>query len=108
MPVSKCLSCNAQFHWDWEDAFLKFGFGDGDQIVMTEAVADVLRGAGYTVQVMPWGIHNVVIDSILKNGVEQLLMHCIRFGYDSPRDYLPKKLIRLLDRHLAANAEVAV
>jgi hypothetical protein len=35
-------------------------------------------------------------------------MQRIRFGYDEPRDYLPKKLIRLLDRELPEHAEVMV
>lgn len=73
---------------------------------MTEAVADVLRAAGYTVTIEPWGIHNVVIDSITKGGVELIPFQRIRFGYDNPRDYLPKKIVRLLDRELRANGEV--
>jgi hypothetical protein len=52
MPVTNCPHCNCDFQWNWEDAFLKF-------------------------------------------------------GYDDPREYLPKKLIRLLDRELPANGEVA-
>lgn len=106
MPVTKCPQCGGAYPWSWEDAFEKFGFGDGEGVVMTEAVADVLRTAGYTVSVEPWGIHNVVIDSITKSGVEQIPFQRIRFGYDDPRDYLPKKLVRLLDRELSATAEV--
>lgn len=86
---------------------MKFGFGDGASGFLTEHVADVLRKSGYTVNIEPWGIHNVVIDSICKGGVELIPMHRIRFGYDEPRDYLPKKLIRLLDRELSAKREVA-
>lgn len=107
MPVTNCPHCKSPYDWSWEDAFLKFGFGDGDDAVMTETVADVLRNAGYGVEVLPWGFHNDVIHSVLLDGVEQIPMRRIRFGYDDPRDYLPKKLIRLLDRALPENGEVA-
>ena len=107
MPVTKCPHCFGDYYWSWEDAFLKFGFGDGEAVVMTQAVAEVLRKAGYAVNVVPWGLHNVVIDSILKGGIELIPMQRIRFGYDEPRDYLPKKVIRLLDRELSNKAEVA-
>lgn len=86
---------------------MKFGFRDGANGHLTECVADVLRKAGYTVTVEPWGIHNVVIDSIRKGGIELIPLQRIRFGYDQPRAYLPKKLIRLLDRELSGNREVA-
>ena len=49
MPVTKCPQCGGAYPWSWEDAFEKFGFGDGEGVVMTEVVADVLRTAGYTV-----------------------------------------------------------
>lgn len=81
MPVTKCPHCFGDYHWSWEDAFLKFGFGDGEAAVMTHAVAEILRKAGYAVNVVPWGL-------------------------DEPRDYLPKKIIRLLDRGLSNKAEV--
>jgi len=85
---------------------MKFGFGDGDGVVMTEAVADVLRNAGYLVKVVPWGFHNVVINSILKADIEQIPQESIRFGYDEPRDYLPEAIINLLDQHLDEYTEV--
>lgn len=107
MPVTECPHCFGEYRWDWEDAFLKFGFGDGANGFLTDIVADLLRAAGYTVNVVPWGIHNVVIDSIRKGGIELIPLDRIRFGYDEPRDYLPKKLIRLLDRELNATKEVA-
>lgn len=87
---------------------MKFGFGDGANGFLTEKVADALRKAGYTVKVEPWGFHNVVIDSICKGGIELIPMQRIRFGYDEPRGYLPKKLIRLLDRQFPEHAEVMV
>lgn len=87
---------------------MKFGFRDGANGHLTECVADVLRKkAGYTVTVEPWGIHNVVINSICKGGIELIPVQRIRFGYVEPRNYLPKKLIRLLDRELSASRDVA-
>ena len=35
--------------WSWEEAFDKFGFEDGDGLVMTDVVAAVLQDAGYSV-----------------------------------------------------------
>lgn len=105
MPVTKCAHCNSDFQWDWEDAFLKFGFGDGADGYLTGVVANALRSGGYVVKVEAWGIHNEVIDSIAKAGVELIPFQRIRYGYDNPRDYLPKKLVRLLDRLLPANGE---
>ena len=107
MPTSTCPYCDSDFHWIWDDAFMKFGFRDGANGFLTEHVAEVLRKAGYTVTVEPWGIHNVVIDSIRKGGIELIPVQRIRFGYVEPRNYLPRKLIRLLDRELSANREVA-
>lgn len=107
MPTSTCPFCAAHFRWNWDEAFLKFGFGDGAAGYLTKHVAHALRHAGYTVNVSPWGMHNEVIDSIQKNGIELIPLERIRFGYEEPRDYLPKKLIRLLDRELPDGKEVA-
>lgn len=83
--------------WSWEEAFDKFGFEDGDGLVMTDVVAAVLRDSGYSVIAKTWGSHNVVIVSIKDaNGVEQIPTD-ISIGYDEPRDYLPESVIALLD-----------
>lgn len=107
MPISHCRYCNSEFRWSWEEAFDKFGFGDGDSNVMTEVVAKVLDGAGYAVETSAWGLHNVVIRSIRKQGVEQIPAQGIRFGYDNPRDYLPQAIIDLLDRELSGEGVVS-
>ncbi len=86
MPKSICRTCNnATLDWSWTEAFDKFGFNDGDGQVMTEHVADILRFAGYTVLVEPWGFHNVTIASIKLGGVEQIPFDHITFGYDEIR-----------------------
>lgn len=84
--------------WSWEEAFDKFGFDDGDGLVMTDTVVRVLADAGYNVTAEPWGSHNVVIFSIKDaSGVEQIPTD-INLGYDEPRDYLPEAIITLLDQ----------
>lgn len=85
--------------WSWEEAFDKFGFEDGDGLVMTDVVVDVLHDAGYNVSAEPWGSHNVTNFSIEDaNGVEQIPTD-ISIGSDDPRDYLPDTIISLLDAH---------
>ena len=101
-----CPHCNQACHWTWEDAFDKFGFDDGDGLVMTEVVADALRAAGYEVKVQPWGIHNVVITVISRNGTV-LVPESVNVGYDDPRDYLPTELVALLDEAFPEGSEVA-
>lgn len=84
-------------NWQWEEAFDKFGFNDGDGVVMTEVVADALRKAGLAVTTSAWGWHNIVIDSIKRDGTP-LFPDTVTLGYDNPRDYLPEDVIALLDR----------
>ena len=91
-----CESCAALHEWTWAEAFDKFGFGDGDGLVMTSAVADILIAAGYAVETAHWGLHNVIITSIKRDGVEQIPAGT-RIGYDDPRGYLPADIAILLD-----------
>ena len=106
MPFTTCANCGGSYAWQWEDAFDKFGFGDGGGQVMTGDVAQVLREAGYIVEPHPWGAHNIVIGSIKRNGRE-LIPQGVEIGYGDPREYLPKTIVRLLDEKLPADAEVA-
>lgn len=105
MPSTECHACLGFYWWRWEEAFDKFGFGDGDGQVMTEAVADTLRAAGYVVETERWGLHNIVIVSIERDGVEQIPDAAIT-GYDNPRDYLPPAIVALLDEKLPEDGEV--
>ena len=50
--------------WEWEDAFSKFGFGDGDGINHTQTIADFIETLGYEVECDSWGIHNFMIFDI--------------------------------------------
>ena len=105
MPRSICARCGGKLRWRWEEAFDKFGFGDGDGQVMTDDVALVLQAAGYVVSVSPWGLKNITIYSIKRDGTELIPEHA-NVGYGDPRQYLPKHLVRLLDRKLPADGKV--
>lgn len=95
-PFATCPTCGAPHAWTWEEAFDKFGFGDGDGLVLTDIVADALREAGYRVEVHPWGMHNVVITGISRADTS-LIPETATVGYDNPRGYLPGDIIELLD-----------
>lgn len=96
MATSECDYCGNEFYWNWEEAFDKFGFNDGDGQIETWQVEDVLIDAGYTVKKLKWGLHNLLITSIKKNGVEQIPTSA-NVGYDEPREYLPVEIVELLD-----------
>lgn len=107
MSVSTCPTCLNTVDWSWEEAFDKFGFNDGDGLVMTEQVAAALRAHGYTVVVEAWGIHNVTIASIKTDMGEEIIpFESINFGYDDARDYLPKHIVSVLDAAFADGEEV--
>lgn len=99
--ISHCDTCGSQVVWSWTEAFEKFGFGDGDGLIETWQVEDVLTAAGYEVNVEGWGFHNTVIVSIKKDGTEQIPYDRpgFTFGYDDPRSYLPPEIVTLLDEH---------
>lgn len=98
MPISECNICGGSIGWNWEEAFCKFGFMDGDGQVETWNVADTLTEAGYEVTVHEWGCHNTIITQIKRNGVEKISEQ-VTVGYDDPRDYLPARIVKLLDKN---------
>lgn len=89
--------------WTWEEAFDKFGFGDGDGDIMTWTVAKALQDEGYYVEVQPWGLHNTIINVITKDGEHKIPYDNITLGYDNPREYLPKEVIEILDKKFPKN-----
>ena len=105
MSITNCPTCHHDHSWTWEEAFEKFGFEDGDGLIMTETVANTLRAAGYIVIVEPWGCHNITIASI-KRGEKEIIPLKANLGYDDPRTYLPKKIIGLLDAAFPGHGEV--
>jgi len=97
MPIETCDHCHCDVVWSWTEAFDKFGFCDGDGLVMTEEVAYALRDRGYRVETRQWGLHNTVISSIRRGTVELIPHGEISFGYSDPRDYLPGEIFAILD-----------
>ena len=83
------------YQWIWEEAFYKFGFDDGDGLVMTYDVADFITSLGYDVDV-DGDLHNSMIISILVGGKE-LLNESTFNGDSNLREYLPKELVAQLD-----------
>ena len=52
--------------WQWEEAFDKFGFGDGDGPNFTSEVAGAIQGKfGYECKLDTWGMHNFMIMSVV-------------------------------------------
>ena len=83
--------------WQWEDAFDKFGFGDGDGANFTHEVEDFLLKHGWTAVADWWGIHNYMIIELTGPNGEKPMADAV-VGYDNPREYLPKELIDKLDK----------
>ena len=86
--------------WSWEEAFCKFGFGDGDGLVMTHEVVNALNAAGYTATSIRWGLHNTIIESIIDQKGNELIPDTAVLGYDNPREYLPSQIREILDAAL--------
>ena len=99
--------------WEWQEAFHKFGFHDGDEWVGTSLVAQYLEELGYDVDYEGWGMHNITIIKLAKDG-KSLLPHYdaegnyiegnsetekIKYGYDEPETYLPADLVKKLNEH---------
>tara|TARA_R100001086_G_scaffold244261_2_gene173827 strand:- start:11440 stop:11748 length:309 start_codon:yes stop_codon:yes gene_type:complete len=91
-----------QIEWAWEEAFCKFGFDDGDGWNGTYLIQEFIeKEFGYTVEADTWGIHNYMIFSIKDKKGKELLDEDklnIEIGYTDPKDYLPKEMIKKLDK----------
>ncbi|MGH1378973.1 MAG: hypothetical protein ACRBB3_09155 [Alphaproteobacteria bacterium] len=100
MVCDECINCRQDIHWEWVEAFSKFGFNDGDGMIGTWLVADILARKGYALNIGKWGVHNIMISSLRKNGTEFMpdALTDYRIGYDNPRTYLPSHIIELLDK----------
>ena len=86
--------------WEWEEAFDKFGFGDGDGWNGTEIVADFIESLGYGVVCDQWGIHNyMIMDLTVWCGpiYISILPDHISRGDDNPHGYLPRDLVQQLE-----------
>ncbi|NBU58327.1 MAG: hypothetical protein EBS23_00825 [Betaproteobacteria bacterium] len=105
MSFCICTTCGSRYAWAWEEAFDKFGFHDGDGLVMTETVADALRAADFTVRTEVFGFHNLVITAIERDG-RSFIPDGTSLGYADPRAYLPDDIVPLLDAAFPEHAEV--
>lgn len=105
MPKTTCPCCGGVNAWTWEEAFEKFGFQDGDGDIQTPLVAHMLKRAGYEIAHARWGIHNDLITSVKRRGLE-CIPATVRIGYDDPRGYLPKAIVNLLDAKLPADLDL--
>ena len=79
--------------WDWQEAFDKFGFGDGDSWNGTDIVENFLNDRGWEVNSGSWGIHNYMIFS-LKKGDQKYSFD----GYENPEEVLPEELVDALNK----------
>jgi len=93
----KCKTCGNAYHWS--HAFAKFGFDDGNGSIGTHDVSSALEKAGYSVRYARWNLHNIIIFSIQKDGIEYIPRDNsnYRIGYDDPKKYLPVEILSLLD-----------
>lgn len=103
MPLSVCDHCDSVFHWNWEEAFDKWGFLAGEGPVQTYTIQHALIKAGYEVTLKQLGACNIVISSIQIQGVEQIPAGT-KVGYVHARMYLPCPIIELLDRKFPSKA----
>ena len=81
--------------WTWEEAFQKFGFGDGDAEVHTGLIEHVLEEMGYDYTDVD-GIHNPYIVEVSKDGKTWETDSYAE--NDGIRDSLPKDVIKRLDQ----------
>ena len=84
--------------WEWEEAFSKFGFGDGDGWNGTHEVEGEIESLGYEVEADSWGCHNYMIFDIKKDGKSVYAGDDLSIGYDDARNYLPNDIINHLDK----------
>ena len=84
-------------YWSWEEAFDKFGFGDGDRWNGTHEVEGEIESLGYECETEHWGVHNYMIFDIKKDGKSILFPDRNDTGVDLD-DWLPEVEQRIKDR----------
>jgi len=97
MAHHKCEHCGNSYHWS--HAFAKFGYDDGDGNIETIRIAQLLESKGYRVKYARWNLHNMIIFSIEKDGIEYMPRNTSKYliGYDDPQKYLPVEILTLLN-----------
>ena len=86
-----------RIHWHWEEAFQKFGFGDGDGWNGTHLVGGALMDLGYSYEAETAGMHNCIIVRLSKDGQEVDLGDLYYEDDAGVRLGLPKEVVRFLD-----------
>lgn len=82
--------------WSWDEAFDKFGFGDGDGLNFTSDVVAFLETLGYECE-CSGGMHNWMIDSVTKEGQTTEFGGSTEKDEDNPRKLLPTAVVKALD-----------
>ncbi len=84
--------------WNWEEAFNKFGFGDGDDWNGTHIIFDFMEGLGFkNIEPDTWGMHNYMIFSMKDKKGKKYEFD----GYEDPRKILPRSVVKKLDKKYA-------
>ena len=85
--------------WEWQEAFQKGGFDDGDGYVQTQRVVNVLEELGYTC-VLASGMHNTHVVALRRKGESD-----VEVDDERPvRWQLPSEVVTALDREFSADA----
>jgi hypothetical protein len=84
--------------WEWEEAFDKHGFNDGDGLNFTDEVAEAVEELGYRCVTDPGGMHNYRIVDVLKDGKSAIGPEAYDMFLDYPREVLPPDIVEHLDR----------
>lgn len=84
------------YAWQWEEAFQKFGFRDGDDPQHNKEVGDFLKDFGYSYHTSS-GIHNGFICALAHNGVRVELPEDDEDVVDI-RAMFPKDVLAALDK----------
>ena len=87
-----------RIHWHWEEAFQKFGFGDGDGWNGTHLVGEALTDLGYSYEAETAGMYNYMIVSLSKDG-QEVDLGDLYYEEDADRVRLglPEEVVRFLD-----------
>jgi hypothetical protein len=92
--------------WQWEEAFDKFGFGDGDGWNGTHEVEGEIESLGYTCETESWGCHNYMIFDIKKDGKSILFPEKNDTGVDLD-DWLPEVAEKIIQNRTAEDYDQA-
>ena len=90
--------------WEWEEAFSKFGFGDGDGWNGTHEVVGEIESLGYEGETDSWGCHNYMIFDIKKDGKSILFPEGKEHG-EHLDDWLPEVAEKIIKTQSAEDVD---